>query len=82
MTADELEEVKIGAIGSLALSMEDQMGQAIVLRGTELFDLGLDFPQRFLEILRAVTLEQVNAAARTYLHPDRLIQLVVTPPQP
>jgi zinc protease len=81
-TTDEVEEVKISAIGSLALSMEDQMGQAIVLRDTELFNLGLDFPQRFPEIIRAVTLEQVNAAARIYLHPDRLIQIVVTPPQP
>jgi len=81
-TADELEEVKNSAIGSLALSMEDQMGQAFVLRDTELFNLGLDFPQRFQDIIRAVTLEQVHAAARTYLHPDRLIQIVVTPPQP
>ena len=81
-TAEELEEVKISAIGSLALSMEDQMGQAFVLRDTELFNLGLDFPQRFQEIIRAVTLEQVHAAARTYLHPDRLVHIVVTPPQP
>jgi len=27
-------------------------------------------------------LERVHAAARTYLHPDRLIQIVVTPPRP
>jgi zinc protease len=79
-TADELEEVKSSAIGTLALSMEDQMGQAFVLRDTELFNLGLDFPQRFQEIIRAVTLEQVHAAARTYLHPDRLIQIVISPP--
>jgi predicted Zn-dependent peptidase len=58
------------------------MGQAFVLRDTELFDLSLDFPQRFQEAIRAVTLEQVHAAARTYLHPDRLIQIVVTPPRP
>ncbi len=82
VTAEELERAKAGAIGSLALSMEDQMGQAFVLRDTELFSLGLDFPQRFQEIIRAVTLEQVEAAARTYLHPDRLIQIVVTPPEP
>jgi predicted Zn-dependent peptidase len=60
--------------------MEDQMGQAFVLRDTELFHLGLDFPRRFREAIRDITLEQVHAAARTYLHPDRLIQIVVTPP--
>jgi zinc protease len=82
VTGEELEEAKASAVGSLALSMEDQMGQAFVLRDTELFDLSLDFPQRFQEAIRAVTLEQVHAAARTYLHPDRLIQIVVTPPRP
>jgi zinc protease len=77
---EELVEAKASASGSLALSMEDQMGQAFVLRDTELFHLGLDFPRRFREAIRDITLEQVHAAARTYLHPDRLIQIVVTPP--
>ena len=82
VTAEELEEAKASAIGSLALSMQEQIGLVFVFRDTELFNLGLDFPQRFLAAIRAVTAEQVQAAARKYLHPDRLIQIVVTPPQP
>ena len=82
VTADELEQAKASAIGSLVLSMEDQMGMAFVLRDTEIFNLGLDFPQRFPVDVRAVTAEQVQAAAQKYLHPDHLIQVVVTPPQP
>lgn len=82
VTAEELEEAKVSAIGSLALSMQDQVGQAFVLRDTELFDLGLDFPQRFVEAIRAGTADQVRAAAKKYIHPDRLIQIVVTPPLP
>jgi len=81
-TAEELEQAKASAIGSLALSMEDQMGMAFVLRDTELFNLGLDYPRRFPVDVRAVTAEQVQAAARKYLHPDRLVQVVVTPPKP
>ena len=81
VTAAELAEAKVSAIGSLALSMEDQEGLAFVYRDTELFNLGLDFPQRFTAAIRAVTLEEVQAAARKYIHPDKLIQVVVTPPQ-
>ena len=82
VTAKELDESRAAAIGSLVLSMEDQMGIAFVLRDTELFDLGLDFPDRFPVAIRAVTPEQVQTAARKFIHPDRLVQIVVTPLQP
>jgi zinc protease len=82
VTANELDESRAAAIGSLVLSMEDQMGIAFVLRDTELFNLGLDFPERFPIALRAVTPERAQAAARTFIHPDRLVQIVVTPLQP
>jgi zinc protease len=79
ITADELKEAQAGAIGSLVLSVEEQMGLAFVLRDTELFDLGLNYPQRFPILVRAVTLEQVERAARTYIDPDRLVQVVIAP---
>ena len=50
--------------------------------GTELFNLGLDFPQQFPAAIRAVTVEQVQAAAQKHIHPHRLVQVVVTPPRP
>jgi zinc protease len=80
ITAEELEEARAAALGSLVLSMEDQMGMAFVLRDTELFGLGIDFPARFPADLRSVTPAQAQAAARKYIHPDRLVQIVVTPP--
>lgn len=80
MTAEELEESRAAAIGSLVLSMEDQMGMAFVLRDTELFGLGVDFPARFAADLRSVTPTQAQAAARRYFHPERMVQIVVTPP--
>jgi predicted Zn-dependent peptidase len=82
ITAEELEEARAGAIGSLVLSIEEQMGLAFVLRDTELFGLGLDYPQRFPGLLKAVTLDQVQAAARRYIHPDTLVQVVVAPAAP
>ena len=82
VTAEELEESRAAAIGSLVLSMEDQVGMAFVLRDTELFGLGIDFPFRFPADLRSVTPAAAQAAARKYIHPDRLVQVVVTPPPP
>lgn len=82
VAGEELERAKASAIGLLLMSMEDQMGMAFVLRDTELFNLGLDFPRRFPADIRAVTIEQVQAAARKYIHPDRLVQVVVIPPRP
>jgi zinc protease len=82
VAVEELEEARAAAIGSLVLSMEDQMGMAFVLRDTEFFGLGLDFPARFPAALRAVTPTEIQAAARTYIHPDHLVQIVVSPVQP
>jgi zinc protease len=82
VTPEELEESRAAAIGSLVLSMEDQMGMAFVLRDTELFGLGVDFPARFPADLRSVTPAQAQTAARKYIYPDRLLQIVVTPPLP
>jgi zinc protease len=82
ITAEELQEARAGAIGSLILSIEEQMGLAFVLRDTELFGLGLDYPQRFPALLKAVTLDQVQAAARRYIHPEKLVQVVVAPAAP
>ena len=82
VTAKGLDESRAAAIDSLVLSMEGQMGVAFVPRDTELFNLGLDFPERFPVAIRAVTPEQAQAAAKMFIHPDRLLQIVVTSPQP
>ena len=37
------------------------------------FGLGFDFIQRYPEIVKAITAEQVREAAERHLHPDRLV---------
>jgi zinc protease len=80
VSPEELEESRAAAIGSMVLSIEDQAGMEFVLRDTELFGLGIDFPSRFPGDLRGVTVLQVREAARRFIHPERLVQIVVTPP--
>jgi predicted Zn-dependent peptidase len=44
-----------------------------------LYDLDLDYPQNYAEIINSISLEKVNEAARKYIHPDKFNVVVVGP---
>jgi predicted Zn-dependent peptidase len=44
-----------------------------------LYDLDLDYPQNYAEIINNISLEKVNEAARKYIHPDKFNVVVVGP---
>ncbi len=69
VTPDEVRQAKLFITGSYPLRLETNAGVAGVLTLAEDYGLGLDFPQRRNAIYNAVTVEQVNAAAKKYLHP-------------
>ncbi len=66
VTQDELSEAKDYVTGSLALRLETNDGVAGTLGDIELFDLGLDYLQRYPNIIRAITAEQILAVAQKY----------------
>ncbi len=72
VTAEELADVQSGAIGSLPLSFETNRGTASALLHLERYQLGLDYYQRYPQLVRAVTPERVLQAARRFLDPQRL----------
>ncbi len=72
VTAEELADVQSGAIGSLPLSFETNRGTASALLHLERYQLGLDYYQRYPDLVRAVTPERILQAARRFLDPDRL----------
>jgi zinc protease len=72
MTADELADEKSSAIGSFKVSLSTNAGIAEALWNAEFFRLGLDYIDRFPELIQAVTLEEANAAIRKYFRPDHL----------
>ena len=45
----------------------------------ERFDLGLDYYRHYPEMVRAVTPVDVLAAARKYLHPEKLAVAIAGP---
>jgi zinc protease len=69
---DELANEKSSAIGSFKVSLATNGGLARALWNAEFYNLGLDYIDRYPEIIQAVTVQEVNAAIRKYFRPDHL----------
>lgn len=79
LTEKELKESRQYLIGSMPRALETNAGIANFLQANEFFGLGLDFDLRLPNLLRAVTLDQANAAARRLLDPDRATVVIAGP---
>jgi len=80
VTAEELEEAKGFLTGSFPLRFDTNQDVVGLLAGMEFYGLGMDYPERYPEIIQAVTGEDVLRVARKYLHPDRGILVVIADP--
>lgn len=65
----ELEDVKANFIGRLPLSLESNEGVAGSIMNMETYNLGLDYLRNYAEMIRAISMQEVQAAARKYMHP-------------
>jgi zinc protease len=79
VTQDELGEARDFLTGSLALRLETNDGIAATLSDIELFGLGLDYLERYPDIIRAITPEQILAAARKYAQVEQYALAVAGP---
>ena len=79
LPADELTDNKRFMIGSMPILLETNAGVASSILDMELYQLGLDYLQRYPELISAITAEQVQAAARKYLNPDEYALAVAGP---
>jgi zinc protease len=50
---------------------------ASFLAQVEYFKLGLDYPERYPDLIRKVDREEVLRVAKQYLHPETLITVIV-----
>jgi zinc protease len=71
VTRRELDEAVAYLTGRFPLRLETNAGLADILWSMEFFGLGPDYIDRYADYYRAVTVEQVNEAARRHIHPDR-----------
>jgi zinc protease len=66
-------------IGRLPLQMESNEGVAGALVNMERFQLGLDFYQRYPDLVASVTREHVLATSRRFLEPEVMAIAVAGP---
>jgi zinc protease len=78
-TDRELSESKQYLIGSMPRTLETNIGIANFLQTIEFFGLGLDYDRRVPGLLQALTKEDVHAAARAALDPQRATIVVAGP---
>jgi zinc protease len=79
LTPKELDESRRFLIGSMPRALETNAGIANFLLNEEFFGLGLDYDLQLPGKLRAVTLDEANAAARRVLVVDRATVVVAGP---
>ncbi len=81
-TPDELTQTQQYLIGSLPRTLETNPGIAAFLQNSEQFGLGLDYDQQLPQRIKAVTLDEVRAAAAEVLHPERAAVAIAGPDEP
>ncbi len=79
VTPQELGDNQANFIGRLPLQMESNEGVAGALVNMERFQLGLDFYQRYPDLVASITREQVLATSRRFLEPDVMAIAVAGP---
>jgi zinc protease len=73
----ELADAKAYLTGSFPLRMDTYAKIAGMLASIEIYNLGLDYPQKYPGLINSVTKEDILRAAKKYLHPDRMAIVVV-----
>lgn len=79
VTKHELVDSKAYYIGRLPLSLESNNGVAGALLNIERHDLGLDYYQRYADLVNEVTRENVLNTIRKFIDPDKLVIAVAGP---
>jgi zinc protease len=79
VTQAELDDNQAQFIGRLPLSLETNEGVASTVGTMELYNLGLDFIQRYPDLIRAITRDDVSEAAREFLSADAYALAVAGP---
>jgi zinc protease len=73
VAAEELHDVQEYLTGSFVFALERNANLARYAIRAKRFGLGFDYVHRYPELIRGVTIEDVQTAAQRYLHPDRVV---------
>ena len=79
VNVEELEETQANFVGRLPISLESNSGIASALYNLERHQLGLDYYQRYAELVRRITREHILQVAHRYLDSERLAVAIAGP---
>ncbi len=79
VSSEELSAAQDYLTGNFPLSLDSTAKLTSLLAQIEYFGLGDDYIETYGQRIRAVSADDVAAAARRYLQPDALVQIVVGP---
>lgn len=79
LPAEELADSQSFLTGSMPLRLETNEGIAATLLDIERHDLGFDYLLQFSDLVNAVTVQDVQNMARTYLDPDQYALAIAGP---
>ncbi|WP_395827918.1 M16 family metallopeptidase [Elstera sp.] len=82
ITQAELESARDYLLGSLALSLDSTPAMADFIAGLQQDNLPATYFTDREAALRALTLDQVNAAVKRWVDPDKLVTIIAGQPQP
>jgi zinc protease len=68
----ELADEKSSAVGSFKVGLGTNAGLARRVWTNEFYGLGMDYVDRYADIINNITIEEVNAAIKKYFRPDDL----------
>jgi zinc protease len=77
VSEQELNDAKDYLTGSFPLRLDTNRKVASFLAQVEFFQLGLDYPDHYADLIRAVKREDVLRVAKRYLQPEKLITVIV-----
>ena len=77
VSEQELNDAKEYLAGSFALRFDTNRKVAGFLTQVEYFGLGLDFADRYTDLIRKVSREDVQRVAKQFLQPEKIITVIV-----
>ncbi|MCX6357018.1 MAG: insulinase family protein, partial [Candidatus Aureabacteria bacterium] len=81
VTAAELEESKECLVNSVPRMLETNGAVASALADIQFYNLGLDYFERYPQLIGGVSRGDIRRVAREYLHPDNLAIVAAGPVQ-
>jgi zinc protease len=77
VSSQELADAKAFLIGSFPRRLQTMRRMADFLASVEFYGLGLRYPERFRQLIGAVSAEDIKRVARKYLRPQEMVLAVV-----